>query len=476
MLFEQFVVPGLAHFSYAVGCETAREVAIVDPTRDIDTYLDFARARRVRISRVLETHVHADFASGAKELAERTGAELNVSAYDKGETFEVAFPHRDLYEDDGLRPGSLLLRVLHTPGHTPEHIALLVFDHGRSKDVPVSFLTGDFLLAGSLGRPDLLGDALAPQLARELFRSVQSKLKALPDGLIVYPAHGAGSMCASRTSAAACTTLGWERATNRGLDGNRTEAEFMSDILGSLPPRPEYFARLKRLNCTGPKSLEHDLGKDPIDAREVHELHSRQACLVIDVRHELAFAAGHIPGAYALAHGPLLSVWAGWVLPPDIPIVLVVSDPGELDAAVRSLVRVGLDDIRGYLAGGMDAWCAAGLALSTLPQLRPADAWQLQREGRLAILDVRAADEWRAARVPDSLHVQGWQITESLDRLRRLATPLTVLCNTGYVSTVVASLLERSGFEALSHVTGGLHEWQECDAPLDRGPQCESRV
>ena len=250
MLFERFEVPGLSHYSYAVGCPGVGKVAIVDPQRDVDIYLDFARAQGVEIAYILETHIHADYASGARELAQYTGAELMVSGYDKGELFEVAFRHRDLFEGNTVELGAVRIEALHTPGHTPEHLSFLVYDGSRSREIPMLMLTGDFLFVGSLGRPDLLGEEAKRGLAHELYKSAREKIAGLPDGLEIHPAHGAGSMCGSGMSGRSYSTLGFERIANPYL-APLTEAAFVERILESVPPFPEYYKRMKLINSIG---------------------------------------------------------------------------------------------------------------------------------------------------------------------------------------------------------------------------------
>jgi hydroxyacylglutathione hydrolase len=247
MLLERFEDAGLAQYSYAVGDEAVAKVAVVDPRRDVDVYLDWAAARRLAITDVLETHVHADFASGARELAARTGATLHLSAYDQGERYEVSYPHAPMREGDAVELGAVRLTALHTPGHTPEHLAFLVHDTTRSSAVPIAALTGDFLFVGSLGRPDLLGEEAKHALARALFASVREKLAGLPDGLEVHPGHGAGSMCGAGMSARPFSTLGFERIANRFLDPELNDEAFVERFLASLPHFLPYYVILKEL-------------------------------------------------------------------------------------------------------------------------------------------------------------------------------------------------------------------------------------
>src|SRR6185436_834919 len=260
MLLERFEDRGLAQYSYAVGDEAARVVAIVDPRRDVDVYVDWAAERGFTITDVLETHIHADFASGARELALRTAATLRLSAYDEDERYEVLHAHALLRDGDSVPLGAVRLQALHTPGHTPEHLTFLVYDGVRDGDVqdaPVAALTGDFLFVGALGRPDLLGEEAKHALARRLFKSVREKLAGLPDGMEVYPGHGAGSMCGAGMSSRPFSTLGAERLANPYLDPALTEEAFVERLLAASPPLPPYYLRMKALNAAGPPLLGH---------------------------------------------------------------------------------------------------------------------------------------------------------------------------------------------------------------------------
>jgi hydroxyacylglutathione hydrolase len=473
MIFETFIDRGLSQHSFAVGCEGAARVAIVDPRRDVDVYLELAARRGVAITDVLETHVHADYASGAAELAERAGARLWLSAHDEGERYEVAFPHRELRDGDEVALGKVRLVALHTPGHTPEHLSFLVYDGARSESVPQALLSGDFLFVGSLGRPDLLGDEVKDGLARALFRSVRERLAGLPDGLEVHPGHGAGSLCGSGMSARPLSTLGYERAANPYLDPRLSEDEFVDRILGSAPPLPPYYLRMKRLNSAGPPPLGALPGGEAIPAERFRELAGDGSHLVIDVRDRFAFGGAHVPGALGIGADPdeSLSTWAGWVVPPDRPLLLVAEDEAQAESATRSLVRVGLDDVAGRLEGGMRRWIARGLPVETLPQLPVRELHAaLGGEGngaRPKVLDVRSASEWRQGHIAGAIHVPGGEVPSRLAELP--PGPVAVICGGGYRSTVVASVLQRAGREDVSNVTGGMGAWKRAGLPVETG-------
>jgi hydroxyacylglutathione hydrolase len=468
MIFERFEDSGLSQYSYAVGCARAGSIAIVDPRRDVDVYLKFAADQGVEITHVLETHIHADFASGARELADRTGAELRLSAYDAGEKYEVSFPHEELENDDALEIGSVRIEALHTPGHTPEHLSYLVYDTHRSANVPEILLSGDFLFIGSLGRPDLLGEEAKRELAGRLYASVRDKLADLPDGLEVHPGHGAGSMCGAGMSARPISTLGFERVANPYLDPELTESAFLEKILGSAPPFPPYYRRMKALNSEGPAILDGLPGRDPIAVEEFHAL-VEAGHVVVDLRDQLAFGGGHVPGSLGIGVDGSLSTWAAWVVPYGTPILLVAETPFAVDPAIRALVRVGLDAIRGWLDGGMNAWRQEGLPIATLPQMSiPELAAALDRGVAVDVLDVRADGEWNDGHIEGALHVHGGVVEDRLDDIPRNGRPLAVICGSGYRSTVAASVLKRAGFGDVRNVPGGMRAWRSAGLPVVR--------
>jgi len=468
MLFERFEDSGLSQFSYAVGCPGAGTVAIVDPRRDVDVYLEFAADQGLAITHVLETHIHADFASGARELAERSGARNCLSTYDAGETYDVAFPHQEIADGDAIEIGSVRIVALHTPGHTPEHLSYLVFDTHRSADVPELLLSGDFLFVGSLGRPDLLGEEAKRGLAQRLFASVRGKLAELPDGLEVHPGHGAGSMCGAGMSARPLSTLGFERVANPYLDPDLTEGAFVEKILGSAPPFPPYYRRMKTLNSAGPAILGGLPGLDPIAVSDFRS-QAEAGHVVVDLRDHLAFGGAHVPGALGIGVDGSLSTWAAWMVPYDTPILLVAENPADIEPAVRALVRVGLDDVRGWLEGGMGAWRRQGLPIDTLPQMSiPELAAAIEDRPAIDVLDVRSDGEWDAEHIEGAVHIHGGFVAERIDEIPRNGRPLAVVCGSGYRSTAVASVLKRAGFENVRNVPGGMQGWRSARLPVVR--------
>ncbi len=467
MLLERFEDKGLAHYSYALACESAGIAAIVDPRRDVDVYREFAHQRGLRITHVLETHIHADFASGARELAERTGAELWLSAYDAGELYEVAFPHRLMHDAEALTLGNVRIEARHTPGHTPEHLAFLGFELARAPTTPALMLSGDFLFVGSLGRPDLIGEEAKVGLANALYHSVTQVLPSLPDGLEIHPAHGAGSMCGSGMSARPMSTLGFERIANPYLRAGLGREAFVAEILGRVPPFPPYYKRMKQLNASGPATLDVPHGLKSIDAHEFHTL-VESGYVVVDVRDQLSFGAGHIPGAFGIGTAGSQSMWAAWVVPYETPLLIVCDRPADAEATMRALVRVGLDDVRGFLDGGMTTWIDSGYPMAHTRQVSPLELSAELPRGRVRVVDVRTDDEWRDGHVAGAMHLMAGTLADHATTLPRDGVTLALMCGTGYRSTVAASVLERTGFTNLVNVTGGTAAWQHAGLPLER--------
>lgn len=473
MRLQRFEVPGLSHYSYILA--SGGKAVVVDPKRDVDTYLDFADAHDLKITHILETHIHADYASGALELAKLTGAELWLSAYDAGEDFEYKFAHHEFREGEELRVGDISITALHTPGHTPEHLSFLVADLSRG-EVPMLMLSGDFVFVGSLGRPDLLGEEAKRKLAESLYASVHKKLEPLPDGLEIHPAHGAGSMCGAGMSDRPQSTLGYERACNRYFAAMSRD-KFVQEILGSVPPFPDYYKRMKRVNSEGPRvfGLKADgrpalPGSQAIPAQEFKSAVGEKNAVVIDLRKPEAFGSGHVPGAFNIGAGPNLSTWASWVVPYDRPIYLAGDDTTNYEDAVRSLVRVGLDEVRGYLQGGMRAWSEAGLEQARVPQI-PVEELEQRLRAEAFVLDVRNPAEWNRGHIHGAQHIMGGELPKRTGELPK-EQPIHVVCAGGYRSSVATSVLRRAGFKDVINVTGGMTAWTRKNLPVTEPEGC----
>ncbi len=456
MKIKQFEVPGLAQYSYVVSSDG--EAIVIDPMRDFDRYTDYAREQGIVIRYVTETHIHADFASGALALAEATGAELALSSYDE-EPYRYSMQHRALKNGDVLRIGKMHLAVLHTPGHTPEHLSFVLFDEERDPSQPLAIFTGDFLFVGSLGRPDLLGEEAQQQLADELYRSLHKRIASLPDGVQVYPGHGAGSLCGSGMSERAESTLGYERLIQPLF--KLKQEEFVREVLESVPPMPSYYPRMKELNSKGASSIENLPGGSALSPAQVAELRQQGDVKVIDLRRPEAFGGAHIPQAINIGAGQNLSLWAGWLLSQEDRLILV-SDEGDDQDARRALVRVGLDRIEGFLQKGMPGWIDKGLDFTRTAQLSIQDVEQ--RRSNVQVLDVRNDKEWVAGHIAGALHIPLGELPERTEEISKSAEVVTV-CGSGYRSSIAASLLETAGFANVSSMDGGMAAWDQRQFP-----------
>jgi glyoxylase-like metal-dependent hydrolase (beta-lactamase superfamily II)/rhodanese-related sulfurtransferase len=459
MHFKQFYLGCLAHASYLIGSEG--EAAVIDPRRDVDEYIEEARAHGFAIKYVVETHLHADFVSGHRELAERTGAEI-VFGHRSG----AAFPHRAVREGDEIRVGRVVLRVLETPGHTPEGISLLVFEGGETS--PRMVLTGDTLFIGDVGRPDLVGSKgfTAEQMASLLFDSVQGKLMKLGDDVLVYPAHGAGSLCGRSMSKETFSTMGEQRRSNHALQPMSRD-QFVRMATSELPEVPAYFARDVEMNRTGAAAVVEDALPAALSPAEV-DARARAGATILDVRSAAAFGTAHVPGSLHVGLGGQFASWSGTLLPADRGVVLVAEGEPEVEEARLRLARVGIEKVEGFLAGGIAAWERAGFPLAALPHVTVADLHErLPHEPALQVLDVRRPAEYAAGHLPRAVNVP-------LDRLAAEGVPLessrpiAVVCASGYRSSAAASVLQRRGLPHLLNVVGGTAAWVQAGYEVER--------
>ena len=475
MLLHQRFIPGLAIASYLVGDERTGEAAVIDPTRDVEEYLTFARDNDLHIRHILETHVHADFVSGARELKARLKDEPVIHSSGMGGA-EWTPPYADHVAKDGdeVQVGSMRLKAIHTPGHTPEHVSWTLYDDTRSKETPWMIFTGDFLFVGDVGRPDLLGAEAQRQLAHQLYQSVFERLPAVPDITEIFPAHGAGSLCGKAISSRRSSTVGFERKFNSVLT-RKPEEQWIRDLMADMPLAPPYFLRMKKVNKEGPAILGPEL--PGLRRWSVKEVHDRvcDKCLVLDVRSKEAFAAAHIPDAINIPFGPQLPTWAGWVLPYDRPIQLIVDHAAQVPEVVTHLIRVGFDEVQGYVQGGIDGWETSGFPLATLGtmsvhQLRDRLA---QGTDRVTVLDVRTEKEWNAGHIDGAIHIHGGKLQERFADVPQ-SKPVAVICGSGYRASIAASFLKREGYAEVTNVVGGMSAWKAAGLPMTNcsGPVC----
>ena len=454
-MFLRFFDEGLAQASYLLACTRTRRAVVIDPRRDIEEYLGVAAGQGLTITHAIETHVHADFVSGARELA-ALGADV-VS----GPGAWLRFDHDERGDGDVLHIGDVQLTFLHTPGHTPEHISILAREPGEAARV----FTGDTLFVGAVGRPDLLGEAVAHQLAQDLHQSLFGKLLTLDDDVEVHPAHGAGSLCGAGIGSASLSTIGHERRRNPLLQ-YRSRDEFVTAVLGDLPETPPYFARMKRVNRDGPPVLGlSTVALPPLITPAAAADRIAAGAWMLDVRPAVEYGRGHVPGAINLGPGAKLGYWAGWIVPEDARVILML-DGGPRHAAEvrRQLLRVGLDAIEGMVDGGFAGWRAASLPVHTLQQISAIELrTRVSHPSSMTLLDVRSPQEWKAGHIPGAVHMPVGEIASRVHEIPR-GTLVATLCEGGYRSALAASLLERYGFASVANVTEGMGAWRALEA------------
>lgn len=455
MYFEQFYLGCLAHASYMLGSEG--EAAVVDPQRDVEIYLKAAEQQGLRIRHIFETHLHADFVSGHLELAKRTGAKIYIGAQ-AGATF----PHVALHDGSEVRFGKLRITAFETPGHTPEGVCLVVTNEEKSRD-PWAVLTGDTLFIGDVGRPDLSKTHTPQQLAGNLYDSLHGKLMKLGDQVLVYPAHGAGSLCGRNMRAERSSTIGTERLTNYALQ-IKTREEFIRQLTENLPSRPEYFLEDAQINRSGAPALSELDDLPPITAVELNGL-LEQGVFVLDVRSNADFAAAHVPGSVNIALSGQFAAWAGAIMGLSARPVLVADTPEQYAEARLRLARVGIEDPRGFLQGGIAAWKQAGFPVADVPQITVQELSR-KRGQNLQVLDVRRDPEWHAGHIEGAewLPLDNFKISApELDP----SSPVAVHCQGGYRSMIACSLLQRAGIENVMNVAGGFDAWRQAGLPVE---------
>ena len=463
MFLRRFYDDGLAQASWMIGCQKTGDAIVIDANRDIRQYLEAAAAEKLRITQVTETHIHADFVSGTRELARATGATLLLSA-EGGSDWQYAFAATDgarlLRDGDVITLGNIRIAVLHTPGHTPEHLSFLVTDTAAASE-PIGIVTGDFVFVGDVGRPDLLEKAakVANTMeagARQLFHSLE-RFRALPDFVQVWPGHGAGSACGKALGAIPTSTVGYEKRFNWGV-ATTDEATFVRMVLEGQPEPPLYFAEMKRINRDGPAIL----GNFPSPAegdRDALERALASGTVVIDTRPAAVFGAGHVPGTLNIPLNKSFSTWAGWLVSYDIDIQLIADDARAVATAVRELAMIGLDRVTGWYATAVvTAWRDAGRHLGTIATLEPAALAPRLAAGDVTLVDVRNRSEWEAGHLPHALHIPLGHLAARLAEIPR-DRPIVVQCQSGARSAIAASHLQRLGVVDVHDLLGGFQRW-----------------
>jgi hydroxyacylglutathione hydrolase len=447
MLIRHFFVNGLAHNSYLLG--GSKSCAIVDPRRDVDIYIDEAKALNLTITHIIETHLHADFISGHMDLAEKTGAAIYAP-----KTGNCQFKHIGVEEGDSFLIDDMKISILDVAGHTPEHVAYVVTDLERGED-PVGVFSGDTLFVGDVGRPDLF-PGRATELASKLFDNLHDKLMELPDFCEIYPAHGAGSLCGRALGAKRSSTIGYERKHNAALQIRKRD-EFIASLTTNMPAAPDHFSRCSAINGAGPSLMRTLPATIPMTAEAFAERARKRAAVILDIRAFDAFGGQHIPGAWHIDYSANFSTFAGWILPADTEILLVADSDAQTKEAAVLLRRVGLDYVTGFLDGGMLSWNMAGLQTENVIQLSSQDLNQLMRSNeRAIIIDVRTPQEFEALHIPGALNIPFPDLRLRHAELPRNAT-IALICGTGMRSSIAASILQRCEFKDIRNVAGGMN-------------------
>ena len=474
MLFIRLFDEPLAQASYLIGCSSSGEAVVVDPNRDASQYIATAEAHGLRITAVTETHIHADFVSGTRELAARTGATMYLSAAGPPE-WQYGFGGERgvvlLADRDTFRVGYIELRAVHTPGHTPEHLSFLVTDTAAAHE-PMGIVTGDFVFVNDVGRPDLL-EKVAHRVgtadggARQLFRSLQW-FKTLPDHLQIWPGHGAGSACGKGMSSVPQSTVGYERRFNWAFEVT-DEVEFVRRVLEGQPEPPRYFGHMKTVNRDGPPVL----GAIALPERMAEHLLPAllaSGTTIVDTRPAADFGTGHIPGTINIPYNKSFTSWAGSLLSYDRDFYLLVdaAHAGMLERIVQSLLMIGLDRVAGYFGTeALALWRREGRSVGQVAQMSVTDL--AHKRAGLVVLDVRGRNEWDAGHIPGAVHIP---LAELSDRVSELPAdqPIAIHCQGGGRSAIAASLLQAAGHREVSNVTGGFGEWSKTGLPTENTP------
>ena len=458
MYFNQISVSGMGCLSYAIGCPRAKTMAIVDPKRDVQDYLNIAREEGMQITHVFNTHLHADHISGDQELRLATGADIYIH-----ESAPVEYTHKDIKEGDTFEIGAAKIEVLHTPGHTPNSVSLLVTDKARSEE-PQMLLTGDLLFVGDIGRPDLPGAEILDEQVENLYQSLYVKLAGYSDHLEVFPAHGEGSLCGRGMSAKKSSTLGYERRANPMLRFPSFEA-FKADVMSAFPVRPKSFSHIIQTNLKGAATLD----ACPIDkslTTDQFEEMIADGAVIIDARDSAAFGGFHIPGSINIGFEKQLANWVGMVVDPNAEIILVVDDREDYDRMVTELHRIGYDLIFGYLSGGIMAWLMSGRAVEQLEQTSPQQLKAQLEKSSIRIVDVRTPAEWSGGRIKWAEHFPLTDILDDEFPIAEKDEELVLQCGSGYRSNIAASIMKQAGYANVKSLAGGIFAWSNAGFPV----------
>ncbi len=460
LVFKTIQTEGIAELSYLIGDDDEGVAAVFDPRPDCDVYVDMAREAGLAITHIFETHIHADLVSGSRELCARVES-AKIFASNEGGA-EYGFEHEKVNDGDRFTFGELLVIARHTPGHTPEHMSYLLADADHPDDA-WGILTGDSLFVSSAGRPDLLGEKHTKQLAEQQFRTLRDFYLKMPDHVMIYPNHGAGSPCGADIGDRLTSTIGYERRFNTFLQFDEVQ-KFTEYALATAPPVPKYYPVMKKVNAQGPRVLGNLPRVPGLPPKAFKEAIEKRSGVLVDVRTMLAFGGGHIPAALNIGGSPILSIWAGWMLDPDEPILLVLEGENDLEEIVRLFIRTGYTKFAGYLVGGMKAWDAAGFPLAEVGQMSVHEL--NKRAHELQIVDVRSPREWKNGHVPGARHIFLPELRKRIGELDR-SKPTAVYCGSGYRASIATSIMKPAGFEKLWNVPGSWEAWKKARLPVE---------
>jgi hydroxyacylglutathione hydrolase len=452
MYLKQFYLGCLSHGSYLLGSNG--EGAVIDPQRDIEQYIQEAEREGLSIKYIIETHLHADFVSGHRELAAKTGAPIVFS-----HKADAAFPHIAVVDGDILKLGTVELSIIETPGHTPESICILAKD--TKTDEPAKLFSGDTLFIGDVGRPDLVGSKgySAAEMAGLMYDSLHNKLLKLPDDVEIFPTHGAGSLCGKHLSNERSSTMGKQKQFNYALKP-MTKTAFVEMLTTDQPEIPAYFPKDVEINRSGALALDALDAPGALDAAQVKG-HLQKGAIILDVRSSAEYANGHIEGSLNIGLGGQFASWAGTLIPLSTPIIILANTQAQIDEAVLRLARVGIESVIGYLRDGLKTWTDAGFKCGQANVLSVSQLKQLFDAGEnLFVLDVRRSGEFAAGHVREAVNIPLAELPGKISRLPR-DRALTVICASGYRSSIANGILEREGFKNKRLVSGGTLAWKD---------------
>lgn len=462
IIFEQVHTPGIAQLSYLIGDDSTGMAAVVDPRPDVDCYLELARKHAVGITHILETHIHADFMSGARELQARVPSARIYSSEEGGAKY--GFDHERVHDGQSFELGGVVLEAKFTPGHTPEHISYLAHEKKRLGS-PFGVFSGDALFVDSVGRPDLLGDKATQKLAEALYETTFQFYGKLDDGVELYPGHGAGSSCGPEIGDRKSSAMGYEKRHNKFLKP-RSREDFIKEVLQSAPPVPHYYPEMKKVNARGPETIGGLPEVPALPVTQFKEALDDKNNVLLDTRNFLGFGGGHIPGALNIGNRAELSPWAGWMLRFEASLLLVLDKDEHLEEIVRLLWRVGHTRFAGYLVGGMKAWNNSSGPVQELDQLNVHELKEHLDD--FQVLDVRSPAEWAGGHIPTARHMFVPEVRERLSELNS-RRPIATYCDSGYRASIAASILQQEGFEKVHNVPGSWQAWTKAGYPISNG-------